>query len=156
MTETRTQTQVRLMTEACCARAFRALIKKYRPACALTLVAFDFSDGVDVGPYSNLAYCTSLVRADMLATVEALLARWKVKRQPMAHDRRTQGWLPDEHEITDYSRFLTKELSSGMGFSLICGVGERTQYVSSAEREGVAMMLADDLLPGLRSEVAVG
>lgn len=155
MTETLPQTQVRLQLEAVGARAFRSLIKRFRPKCALTLVVFDYSEGSAADPYSNLAYCTSLVRSEMAETIETLVKRWAAPpAKPTPHDRRTQGWLPDEWELRTFGDAIKKELHHGVGFALVCGRGERTMYIGTGEREGVAKMLADDLLPGLRGEVA--
>lgn len=149
-TETLAQRQMRLHLETTCSKVIRNFVHHHRPRCDVTLLVFNY--GAD--DYSNVAYCTSLPMREMIDALLALLARWEnAGSARVLHDRETQGWLPDELEIQDYARTIEKSLPEDIGFSLLCGKGERTQYIAKGDREGVAEMLRADLLPGLRKDL---
>jgi hypothetical protein len=145
--------QVRLLLEEQCSRAFGRLLVDYRPSCEITLIAFDFGGGPGV-PYSNVAYKSTLPLRAIIRTLEDRLERWAQPNPPrLLHDPKLHGWLPDAGELERMAAALRSLFGQGVGFSLFCGQGQRVQYVSSGEREGVAAMLRDDLLPGLRGDV---
>lgn len=149
-----TRTQLRLLLEAQCARAFSALLKKFHPKCDVTLVAFDYAETAAALEHSNLAYKTSLKRAALIELLEARVLRWAQPTPPTyQYDPEVHGWLPNEVELQRYAGFLRDLLPESVGFSLFLGNGQYQQYIAAGDREGCGKMFENDLLPGLRGDV---
>jgi hypothetical protein len=146
--------QVRLLLEAQCARALNALVKKFHPKCDITLIVFDYSETEAELEFANVAYKTSLHRASLIELLEQRLLRWADPKPPtFQYDPRRHGWLPTEHELPKFGRFLLDQLPPKVGYCLLFGRGQFVQYLAAAERDGVAKMFENDLLPGLRADV---
>jgi len=155
--EARVAKQVRLQLEAQCARVFNALLKKFHPKCDVTLIAFDYAETEAALEYSNLAYKTSLRRAALIELIEERVLRWAQPTPPTyKYDPEVHGWLPNEVELQRYAGFVRELLPESIGFSLFLGNSLHQQYIAAGDREGCAKMFENDLLPGLRAEVAGG
>ena len=152
MTESQLAQTLRLQLEAQCARAFNTLHRKFRPKCAVTLICFDYS--LDDQPFQHVAYKTSIrLRSEMVGMLAWYVARWADPlAPPIFHSNKLHGWLPELDELTRYSILVKRELKTPQaetGFCLLCGKGTHSEYVGTAERDDVAKMFKDDLIPWL-------
>lgn len=152
MTESLAEKQVRLVLEQQCSKLFRLLMSALPPDAAATLFFVDYGEP---GPFKNSAYITALPKPDLIATVEALVQRWKCgSTGAVLHDRGAHGWVPDATMLEALFRLMKEYVPAGVGFALLFGKGACTQYISSCDRAGMATILEDELLPAWRTGAA--
>lgn len=153
-TETRAEQQVRLVLEQQCSKLFRVLMSALPPDTAATLLLVDYGEP---GPFKNSAYITSLPPAELITTVEALVQRWACGSQgAVLYDRSLHGWVPDAELLDALGQLIKQHVPAGVGFAILFGKGGGSQYLATCDREGMAKLFANDLLPTWRSEVARG
>jgi len=142
MTESFVETQVRLLLERQCSDVFFALLRRLEAVqdAEITLVVFDFGGG-------NVAFKTMLNRDEIVTAFEILLDHWLGggrSRQPVPGvDAELLKLLGDQAK---------RLLPAGIGFILLLGSGDRTAYISTAERSDVVRMVETELLPMWRGE----
>ncbi len=152
--ETRAETQVRLVLEQQCSKLFRVLVSALPPDTAATLLLVDYGGP---GPFKNSAYITSLPKAELIATVESLVQRWKCGSQgEVLHNRAVHGWVPGAALLEALAQLLKRYVPAGVGFALLFGKGGGSQYISTCDRAGMAELFERELLTHWRQEVANG
>ena len=155
MPETLAETQVRLHLERECAAAFESVLAHVHagfPQCHVTLLAFDYSD-VPNAPFNNVAFKTTLPIPRLVRTAEAILRAWgrREPRMVSLEFLRRVGSPTDRDDLEAAGAVARAHLRASVGYSLILGIGEVYQYISAADREGVAEMLRTELLPHWRN-----
>lgn len=151
-TETFVQTQVRHVLERQCAEAFMALVRGPLSRHQFTLLFFDYCASAEAT--ANVAFKTTHSASGLVQSFEALLWRWVNGKKFDFTPEEIRGVAPLP-EGTDLSAMLrTTHIPAGVGVVLLVGVGRITNYVATAERQGVAEMILKDLLPNWRAAAA--
>ena len=152
MPESNPEKQVRLHLERECGTVFEA-VRHVATSCPLTLLLFDFGDP---GEFNNVAFKTTLKLAELVeaaASLRASFARGEQRVIDAVSMRELR--LPSTGEFIGIVRALKDAMRPGVGFVVLCGKDDAVMYGSNAEREGVAKMLRDDLLPRWRKDAGL-
>lgn len=124
-------------------------LNKLGPHCTLLLFDYVPADG-----YGGVAYASSLETTHkVIELFEARLARWANPNPSTGIVLKPGEWLPNLQEISKYLDWMRARVPSGVGYALIFGEGERSQYGSSGSREDVAELLRD-MIGKLRGELS--
>ena len=128
-------------------KGLRAVLQ-LQPQCQLSFIAFDLGAG------GSVAFVTTYPESSVLVEiVHELLKRWENPPKKRIYTAAEVGWLPGLPEIQAYTRAIERAIP-GTGYVLLAGTGKVTQYVSNGDREGIAQMLREEVLPGLIGDMA--
>jgi hypothetical protein len=149
--ESNAETQYRLQLERTCAGMFMGVRDVVMP-CPQTLLLFDFGEP---GAFQNVAFKTTLDQAELVGTAESLIASFARNEQRIisAADMRDLR-LPPSALFVDVINALKQTVRAGIGFALLLGKGDAVMYGSNANREDVANMIRNDLLPRWRAGIS--
>jgi hypothetical protein len=143
--ETIVDKQVRLVLERQCAEVFGFVLSLLRqiaaPGADLSFLAFD-----SPGP-GDTAYKTTLPMPLFLTTLEGAVERWRTGVGVLD----PSVVLVGATELERLGRRATRLLPAGIGHAIIVGRGPTSVYSSSAEREGMALLLSE-LVTSIRTD----
>jgi hypothetical protein len=156
VTESHVEKQVRLLLEQKCERLFMVLTgapcfceleEGPTPLVELgfTLLVFDYGGG----PLNYVAFKTTLTLPRVAESFRWLLKRWESGAPPMELRREELGGrkLIDLESLKIIHGFLREQLPEEQGYALLVGSEPVARYIASGDRQGVATMIREELLP---------
>jgi hypothetical protein len=133
--------------EAKCQKVATEVWNQVVGRCPVTLIAYYGANARSDGT----TFVTTLQRAELIATLEVLLARWAGEPS----DRDPLVWLPAGKQLVELTDLVRTGLPFSVGSAILFGSGKDMVCATYASRDDVRKAIEGVLLPQLRAQQVV-